>query len=78
MRFLLYFYVVVFRLVSESDTLIRVDAVEKCLDRAVVSGGAGGALAPPEFGSSVNPTYSNQRGQIMPTTLLLAPPDSKI
>ena len=55
MRFLLYFYVVVFRLVSESDTLIRVDAVEKCLDRAVVSGGAGGALAPPEFGSSVNP-----------------------
>ena len=23
--------------------------------RAVVSGGAGGALAPPEFGSSVNP-----------------------
>ena len=35
------------------------------------------ALAPPEFGSSVNPKYSNQRGQIMPTTLLLAPPDLK-
>jgi len=30
--------------------------------RAVVSGGAGGALA-------------SQRGQIMPTTLLVAPPD---
>ena len=28
--------------------------------RAVVSGGAGGALAPLEFGSSVNPEYSNQ------------------
>ena len=40
--------------------------------RAVFSGGAG---APPEFRSSVNP--SNQRGQIMSTTLLLAPPDLK-
>ena len=42
--------------------------------RAVVSGGAEGALAPPEFGSSPNPI---QRGQIMPTTLLVAPPDSE-
>ena len=44
--------------------------------RAVVSGGAGGALAPPEFGRSLNPIPA-KGGQIMPTTLLAAPPDSE-
>ena len=33
--------------------------------RAVVSGGAGGALAPPEFGSSVNP-IPTRRGRVCP------------
>ena len=31
------------------------DKICNSLPRAVVSGGAGGALAPPELGSSVNP-----------------------
>ena len=44
--------------------------------RHVCSGGAEGTLAPPEFGSSVNP-IPIRGGQIMPTTLLVAPPDSK-
>ena len=39
------------------------------------SGWAGWALAHPEFGSSVN--HITSRGQIMPTTLLVAHPDSK-
>ena len=39
------------------------------------SGWAGWALAHPEFGISVNPITT--RGQIMPTTLLLAHPDLK-
>ena len=39
------------------------------------SGWAGWALAQPEFGSSINPITT--RGQIMPTTLLLAHPDLK-
>ena len=34
--------------------------------RPVVPGGAGGAVAPPDFGRSVIP-YLNQGGQIMPT-----------
>ena len=42
---------------------------------AAASGWAGWALAHPEFGSSVNPITT--RGQIMPTTLLLAHPDLK-
>ena len=42
------------------------------LVRAVVSGGAGVALAPLEFGSSLNP-IPTKGGQIMPTTLLQAP-----
>ena len=42
---------------------------------AAASGWAGLALAHPEFGSSVNPITT--RGQIMPTTLLLAQPDLK-
>ena len=42
---------------------------------AAASRWAGYALAHPEFGSSVNPITS--RGQIMPTTLLLAHPDLK-
>ena len=44
----------------------------KCKSRAVVSGGA---LASPEFGSSVNPIPTS--GHIMPIPLLLAPLDSK-
>ena len=44
--------------------------------RAVVSRGAEGALTPPEFGSSLNPIPA-RRGQIMPPTLLVAPPDSE-
>ena len=39
------------------------------------SGWAGWALAHPEFGSSVNPITT--KGQIMPTTSLLAHPDLK-
>ena len=39
------------------------------------SGWAEWALAHPEFGSPVNPIPT--RGQIMPTTLLLAHPDLK-
>ena len=42
---------------------------------AVASRWAGWALAHPEFGSSVNPITT--RGQIMPTTLLLAHPNLK-
>ena len=34
-----------------------------------------GAMAPPDFGSSVNSMYLNQKGHMMPTTLLRAPPD---
>ena len=37
--------------------------------------GAEGALAPPVFGRTVNPMYLNQGEQIMPTTVLRAPPD---
>jgi hypothetical protein len=47
----------------------------KLLFSAAASGWAGLALAHPEFGSSVNPITT--RGQIMPTTLLLAHPDLK-
>ena len=56
---------------------LKLDAIMilKCSD--VVSGWVGWALAYPVFGSSVIP-YSNQVGQIMPTTLLLAHPDLKI
>ena len=42
---------------------------------AAASGWAGWVLAHPEFGSSVNPITT--RGQIMPTTLLLAHPNLK-
>ena len=45
-------------------------------NRAAVSGGAGGALAPLEFRSSNNPIPTRE-GQIVPITLLLAPPDLK-
>ena len=40
--------------------------------RGVVPGGAVGAMAPPDFGSSVNPISEEH---IMPTTLVMAPPD---
>ena len=40
------------------------------------SGWAGWALVHPEFGRLINPITA--RGQIMPTTLLLAHPDLKI
>ena len=40
--------------------------------KGVVRGGVEGARVPPEFGRSVKP-YSNQRGQIMPLTILPAP-----
>ena len=40
--------------------------------------GAEGALAPPVFGRTVNPMYLNQGEQIMPTTVLRAPPDFQI
>ena len=36
-----------------------------------------GALAPPEFGRSVNPIQTRGGGQIIPLTLLPAPQDSK-
>ena len=42
--------------------------------RSVVPGGAGGAMAHPDFGRSVYPSF-NQGEQIMPTWLLLTPPD---
>ena len=45
----------------------------KGICRGVVPGGAGGAMAPPDFGRSVNSIST--RGQIMPTYLLLEPPD---
>ena len=41
---------------------------ENCYIRPVVPGGAGDAMGTP-------PPYINQEGQIIPTTLLLAPPD---
>ena len=41
--------------------------------RPVGAGGAWGAMASPDFRRSVNPI--SKRGQIMPTTLILAPPD---
>ena len=44
------------------------------LYRGVVIGGAGGAMAPPDFGRSVNP-ISTRGGQIMPVQTILAPPD---
>ena len=50
--------------------------VEWCLivwAEAVVSGGAGGVLALPEFGSSVNPTPT-RGGQIMPTPFTASTP----
>ena len=50
-----------------------VASLKQCSDAA--SGWAGWTLAHPEFGSSVNPITT--RGQIMPTTLLLAHPDLK-
>ena len=34
-----------------------------------------GTMAPPDFGRTVNPTYLNQEGYIIPITLLLAPLD---
>ena len=46
------------------------------LFRTVVSRGAGGALVTPGIWEFCSP-YSNQRGQIMLTTLLLAPLDLK-
>ena len=52
-----YFYVhfvhIHFDLKRLMSVLERLESA--ALPRAVVSGGAGGALAPPEFGSSVNP-----------------------
>ena len=50
-----------------------IDALPSSLSsrcRAVGTGGAGGAFAPKDSGRSVNPIAT--RGQIMPTTLLLA------
>ena len=47
------------------------EAPRQHLFRAVVRGGAEGALAPPKFGSSVNPIPSRGGG------LLLAPLDLK-
>ena len=44
--------------------------------RAVVSGGARGALAPPEVESSVNP-IPTRGGRLCPPQLLLAPPELK-
>ena len=46
--------------------------------RGVVPWGAGGAMAPPDFGRPVNPILTRGGGQIMPTKLLLAPPDFQI
>ena len=43
--------------------------------RAIVRGGAGGALAPPEFGSSVN--LSQAEWADYANHLLIAPPDLK-
>ena len=43
--------------------------------RPVVPVGAGDAMAPPDFGRSVNTISTRGWGQIMPTTLLPAPPD---
>ena len=43
------------------------------LYRGVVSGGAGGTMAPPDFGRSVNPIST--RGADYDPTSLLAPPD---
>ena len=45
--------------------------------RGVASGGSSGAGAPPKLGSSVNPIPTKGGGQIMPTLLLIAPPDFK-
>ena len=42
--------------------------------RAVASGGAGGAKAPPQFFAK-QLTLSQPGEQIMPTTVLLAPPN---
>ena len=46
-----------------------------CNCRGVARGGPGGGRALPDLGRSVNPIQN--RGQIMPLTLLPAPPDSK-
>ena len=46
------------------------------INRAVVSGGAGGTLAPPEFGYYVNP-IPTRGADYAHNILLLAPPDSK-
>ena len=45
------------------------------INRGVARGGGQGVRALPEFGRSVNPIQT--RGQIIPLTLLTAPPDSK-
>ena len=45
--------------------------------RGVARGGAEGARAPLAGIWQISKPYSNQRGQIMPLTILPAPPDSK-
>ena len=41
---------------------------------AAVETGAGGAIIPPDLGTSVNPNISQSGGQIMPATLCTTHP----
>ena len=58
---------------SKSTIYLHYAPLMMSQNRAVASGGAGEALAPPVFGRSVNPIST--RGTHYPHPVLLAPPD---
>ena len=53
-------------------------SVDTIQSRAVNTDGAGGKLPSPVFGRTINLTQTVGGGQIMPNTLLCAPPDFQI
>ena len=55
-----------------SNSFIGLSFTQGCRNRV-----GRGAIAAPDFGRSVNPIPTRGGGQIIPLTLLQAPPDSK-